>query len=89
MKLGRILLLASLLRAQTTVDPTIRVNVNLIQIDVTVFDKSGRHVPDLGVNDFEVFRDGKRQILKNVLWVPGQRPEIQTPASKAYDCAAD
>ena len=57
-------------------DPTIRVNFNLIQIDVTVLDKTGKRVPDLAPEDFEVFRDGKRQLLKSTLWVPGQRVAV-------------
>jgi VWFA-related protein len=75
MKLLRLLLVGVLLSAQTVPDSTIRVNVNLIQIDVTVTDRSGKHVPGLTVDDFEVFRDGKRQVLKSALWVEGQRPK--------------
>ncbi len=52
---------------------TIRVNVNLVQLDVTVTDKAGKHVPDLTAADFEMMRDGKRQTIKSVLFVPGQR----------------
>lgn len=54
-------------------DDTIRVNVNLVQLDVTVTDKAGRHVPDLTAADFEVSRNGKRQAIKSVIFVPGQR----------------
>lgn len=57
-------------------DPTIRVNVNLIQLDATVTDRSGRRVPDLTAADFEVSREGKRQSIKSVVWVPGQRPKL-------------
>ena len=55
------------------VEPTIRVNVNLIQVDVTVTGRGGARVTDLTAADFEVSRDGKRQALKSVIWVPGQR----------------
>jgi VWFA-related protein len=57
-------------------DLTIQVNVNLIQIDVTVVDKARKHVPGLTENDFEVFRDGKRQPIKKVLYV--SRPPLET-----------
>ncbi len=50
-------------------DLTIQMNVNLIQIDVTVFDKNRQHVPGLTAEDFEVFRDGKRQPITKALYV--------------------
>ena len=77
MKLFRLLLVSVLLSGQTLPESTIRVNVNLIQIDVTVTDRTGKHVPGLKVDDFEVFRDGKKQALKSALWVEGQRPKEQ------------
>ena len=67
-------------------DNTIRVNVNLVQLDVTVTDKAGKHVPDLTAADFEVSRNGKRQTIKSVLFVPGQRPGV-APVEKAADQA--
>ena len=78
MKVASFLLVLVLGQAQvapppTASDATIRVNVNLVQLDVTVVDKSGRHVPDLTAADFEVSRSGKRQTVKSVLFVPGQR----------------
>lgn len=81
MKFACVYLAATLLHAQVaptagTPDPTIRINVNLIQIDVTVLDKTGKHVPDLTPEDFEVFRDGKRQLLKSALWVPARRVAV-------------
>jgi len=42
-------------------DPTIRVNVSLVQTDVMVFDKQGKFVPDLKLGDFELRIDGKVQ----------------------------
>ncbi|WP_031500412.1 VWA domain-containing protein [Bryobacter aggregatus] len=74
MKFLCLLMALSMLSGQVAPDDTIRVNVNLIQLDVKVTDKSGRDVPDLSVSDFEVLRDGKRQTIDKVLYVSGQRP---------------
>lgn len=60
------------LMAQAPPEAVIRVNVNLIQIDVTAVDRKGRRVEDLTAPDFEVKRDGKRQRLKSVEWVAGR-----------------
>lgn len=42
----------------------ISVNVDLVVLQASVHDRSGRFVPDLGQNDFEVFEDGARQSIK-------------------------
>ena len=72
------LLLVSLICfAQEPVELSIKVDVNLMQLDVTVLDKSGRHVEGLTAADFQVFRDGKQQAIKNVLYV--SRPLVAPP----------
>ncbi|MCX6605393.1 MAG: VWA domain-containing protein [Acidobacteria bacterium] len=72
MRLFASLCTATLLLAQESAAPTIRINVNLIQIDATVTDKQGKHVPNLTAADFELLQDGKRQTITDVLWVhPG------------------
>jgi len=85
MQLSKWVLTAALAAAQTP--PTIRVDVNLIQIDATVTGRDGKRITDLKASDFEVQRDGKRQQLKSVLWVPGQRvnqaPVTDAPASQS------
>jgi VWFA-related protein len=76
-------LLAGLLCAQQTPapDPVIRMNVNLIQVDVTVTDNAGRHVAGLGPEDFEVFQNGKRQKLTSAIWVPANPAPSTTSAA--------
>ncbi len=58
-----------------------RVNVNVIQVDVTVEDRAGKRVSDLNLNDFEVQVDGKKQKLTNVLWVPGRPAPASVPVT--------
>lgn len=74
MKLLRMVLVSTLLFGQQPEqDLRIRVNVNLIQIDVTVMDKDGKPVPGLKAEDFEVFRDNKKQAVRNVVWVDSRQ----------------
>jgi VWFA-related protein len=55
--------------------PVIRVGVELVQIDATVTDERGRHVPDLTVRDFELLQDGRRQSISTFAYVAaGDRP---------------
>jgi hypothetical protein len=37
--------------------PTLRITVTLVQIDAVVTDSGGRHVMDLGPEDFELLQD--------------------------------
>lgn len=47
--------------ANDTSSMTIRSQAELVLVPVAVTDKSGAHVPDLGLKDFEVTEDGKPQ----------------------------
>lgn len=49
----------ALLRSQQD-DDVIRVNTELVVLNVTVTDKAGQYVPDLRLSDFTVFEDGKQ-----------------------------
>ena len=48
-------------QTQARSDEVIRVNTELVQTDVTVFDKKGRFVDQLRADDFELMVDGKPQ----------------------------
>jgi VWFA-related protein len=50
-------------------DQVVKINTDLIQIDVTVLDKDGKVVKDLTADDFELFENGQRQKISNFLFV--------------------
>src|SRR3979490_105634 len=47
----------------------VRVTTNLVQIDASVTDKSGRQITDLRLEDFEVTQDGRAQKITNVSYI--------------------
>ena len=60
-----------------TQQPTFKVDVNLVDVDVTVTDAEGRFVTGLTPEDFEVFEDGKPQQVQTFSYIelPAERPE--------------
>jgi VWFA-related protein len=50
-------------------DPVVRISTDLIQIDVTVTDKSGKAVPGLSMADFEVYENGEKQTLSGAYYM--------------------
>ncbi|MFL6213026.1 MAG: VWA domain-containing protein [Blastocatellia bacterium] len=46
-------------------DDVVKIGVTLVQIDAIVTDKQGRQVTDLNKDDFEIYEDGKRQLVTN------------------------
>jgi VWFA-related protein len=50
-------------RPQAQQDFQVSVNVNLVVLQATVHDKSGRFTPDLAESDFQVYEDGVKQTL--------------------------
>src|SRR5580698_9232540 len=65
---------------------TIRIDVNLVQVDAVVSDSRNRRVADLQASDFEVLQDGKPQAITNFAYVankpaaPGARAAVAKPA---------
>lgn len=60
-------------------DDVVKISTSLIQVDVTVTDKSGKIVRDLKPEEFEVYENGKKQTLSNFTFISNTR-EIETPA---------
>jgi VWFA-related protein len=65
----------------------VKISTNLIQVDVTVTDKSGKIVRDLRPEDFEIYENGQKQKLSNFTFIDNARettvnPEVNTTKSK-------
>jgi len=58
-------------------------DVNIVNIDVWVNDKSGNPTADMGVDDFEVYRDGKPVKITNFYAVADGRRNIAPAAAEA------
>lgn len=69
-------------------DDVVRISTSLIQIDVTVTDKSGKIITDLKPEDFEIYENGERQSITNFSFVAPAAPET-APATSAEKKAPD
>jgi VWFA-related protein len=58
--------------------PIFRLTVSLVQLDVVVTDRKGRHVTTLGPQDFEVYQDGRRQPVTAVSYVDNLESWVDT-----------
>ena len=45
-------------------EQVVRVDTNLVTIPVSVFDRNGLYIPNLGKDDFKIFEDGKEQQIE-------------------------
>lgn len=53
--------------------PLVRVNVDMVQMDVVVTDAKGNHISDLKPEEFEILENGKPQRITNFSFLPGAR----------------
>ena len=84
-------LFGSALQAQQTNPnpPTFRSSVQVIEVDVRVFDKSGRFVTTLTRDDFEIVEEGAPQKVEAMFLVDANRPAAAaTPEAPAASSAA-
>jgi VWFA-related protein len=67
--------------ASTQQQPTFKVSVNVVDVDVTVKDAQGNFVTGLAAEDFEIFEDGKPQAIQTFSYI--ELP-VQKRASFAF-----
>src|SRR4030095_1877200 len=66
------------LKQEVSQDDVIRISTSLVQTDVVVTDKNEKIIPDLTLQDFEIYDNGKRQDVKFMEFVSvdmGRRSE--------------
>lgn len=66
-------------------DDVVRISVTLVQVDAVVTDKQGKLVTDLDKDEFEIYEDGKRQVITNYSFVSTRPPStavMPSPPSK-------
>jgi VWFA-related protein len=61
--------LLCLVAPAATQQPTFKVSVNVVDVDVTVKDEQGNFVTGLTADDFEVFEDGKPQTIQTFSYI--------------------
>src|SRR5215831_8834359 len=67
--------------SQDSPETTIRITVNLVQVDAVVTDSKGKQVTDLKAEDFEILQDGKPQKITHFSYVSTVGPKPATPAA--------
>ena len=61
----------------------VKISTTLIQLDVVVTDKKGNQVTDLKPEDFEVYENGKKQIITNFSYISANPASPSTDTAKA------
>ncbi|MGH9947804.1 MAG: VWA domain-containing protein [Pyrinomonadaceae bacterium] len=51
----------------------VKISTNLIQVDVTVTDRSGKMIPDLRSDEIEIYENGKKQKITNFSFISNVR----------------
>jgi len=69
--------------------PTFKVSVNVVDVDVTVKDAAGNFVSGLAAEDFEVFEDGKPQAIQTFSYIELPVQQRTTFAFGGRPVAAD
>jgi VWFA-related protein len=67
------MLAATLVSAQQNQQPVFRATTDVIRTELKVRDASGKFVPDLTINDFEILEDGVPQKITNMVLTLGGR----------------
>ncbi len=61
-------------------DDVVKISTNLIQVDVTVTDKSGKVITDLKPAEIEIYENGEKQQISNFSFISSVKTTILKPA---------
>jgi len=61
----------------------VRITTNLVQVDATITDKSGKPVTDLKPEEVEIFEDGRKQKITHFSFNVSENPAAERPAKPA------
>ncbi|MDQ3323543.1 MAG: VWA domain-containing protein [Acidobacteriota bacterium] len=71
-----------------TDDDVVKISTTLIQLDVTVTDRSGKIVTDLKPEDFEIYENGEKQNITSFSFVSNLKNAADEKTSNAKDKSA-
>jgi len=63
-------------------DDAVKISTSLIQMDIVVTDKDKKPVADLGVEDFQVFQDGKLQKVSSLTFINASERKVIANSKK-------
>src|SRR5438067_6726103 len=66
-----------------TENEVVKISTNLVQVDVSVTDKSGKIVRDLRSDEIEIYQNGKKQDISNFTFISNTREVIAGQNAKA------
>jgi VWFA-related protein len=81
--------LLCLIAPASTQQPTFKVSVNVVDVDVTVKDAQGNFVTGLTADDFEVFEGGKPQAIQTFSYIELPRERADRFRFAGFDVPAD
>src|SRR5438270_6913984 len=72
-------------------EDVVRITTNLVQIDATVTDKSGKQITDLRAEDFQILQDGRPQKITNLSYIAthpvSSQPAVNSSTSPGHQTA--
>ncbi len=75
-------------RTPETDEDVVKISTTLVQIDVTVTDKSGKVVTDLKPEEIEIYENGEKQNITNFSFVSNIRAQTEKSVARTTDKTA-
>src|SRR6185503_17248206 len=69
-------------------DEVVRITTNLVQVDAVVL-KDGKQVTDLTADDFEIYEDGKKQVITSFAYVSNVPRAVSDPTPAVKNKSRD